>query len=88
MAGSIPLRATHYVSGETIRAGDRVEWAGRPGVVEFVLGPGDPPSSEGRDLAWFHRQYGHGFMLQVEGFGPVFQKESGADLTFVGRAEG
>jgi hypothetical protein len=87
MADTTPLRATHYVSGETIRAGDRVTLAGSPGVVEFVLSPGDPPSAGGHDLAWFHRQHRHGFLLQVEGLGPVFKERSDDDLTFLGRGD-
>ena len=29
--------STHYRSGEDIRAGDRISWAGSPGCVVFVL---------------------------------------------------
>jgi hypothetical protein len=34
-----------YQSGEQIRSGDRIEYAGAPGVVEFVVtGGSDDPS--------------------------------------------
>jgi hypothetical protein len=80
---SLPLqRATHYLSGEPIRSGDRVELAGSPGVIEFVLGDDCPP-----DLAWYAEQFGQGFMVVTQRWRRTFMKESDEDLEFLGRAE-
>jgi hypothetical protein len=75
--------ATHYQSGEEIRPGDHILWAGKTGTVSFVLGmPGVPP-----DFASPQDWLGttEGFMLEVDGAGLVFQGESDEDLDFIGR---
>jgi hypothetical protein len=77
--------ATHYRSGEEIRPGDRILWAGKPGTVLFVLGvPGVPVEWASPD-DWLGRT--EGFMLAVDGTGLVFENESDEDLDFVGRKQ-
>lgn len=70
--------ATHYRSGEEIRAGDHVLWAGKPGTVVFVFGCSEVPA----DWDWLGEV--EGFMLDTETGGWVFQNESDEDLEFLG----
>lgn len=75
--------ATHYQSGEEIRPGDRISWAGKFGTVLFVLGLPTVP------VEWASPEdllaTAEGFMLEVDGAGLVFEKESDEDLEFFGR---
>ena len=87
MAHPTPLRATHYVSGESIRPGDHVQLAGQPATVEVVLGPNIPPPLPDVDLAWFHHHYGHGFLLRLPDGQTLFKEQSDPDLTFLGRGD-
>ena len=77
--------ATHYRSGEEIRPGDHVSWAGSPGRVLFVLGSACPPEEGVGSTDWYAEEFGEGFMLDVEGVGWVFEDESDEDLDFLGR---
>jgi hypothetical protein len=77
--------ATHYRSGEEIRAGDRILWAGRPGTVVFVLGSPDIPADWIAVATWLGKTDPVGFMLDTEVGGLVFQKESDEDLDFLAR---
>ena len=75
-------RATQYVSGEPICAGDRVNLAGDAGVIEFVLRAGDcPPGHE-----WYAERFGCGFMIVTQRWGSIFKNQSDEDLEFIGRA--
>lgn len=74
--------ATHYRTGEEVRAGDRISWAGYPGYVVFVLGVADTPPDIASSDYWAGKD---GFMLDVQGAGLVFQPESGEDLDFLAR---
>ena len=77
--------ATHYRSGEEIRPGDQIMWAGKPGTVLFVLGLPRVPVEWASSEDWLGTN--EGFMLTVDGVGPVFENESDEDLDFVGRKQ-
>lgn len=77
--------ATHYRTGEDIRAGDRILWAGKPGIVVFVLGSPDIPAEWADPATWLRKAEAVGFMLDTEVAGLVFQEQSDEDLTLLGR---
>ena len=77
--------STHYHSGEEIRAGDRISWAGKPGHVFFVLGSSDVPQEWTAAKSQFGKENAAGYMLDVEGVGLVFEDESDEDLKFLER---
>ena len=77
--------ATHYQSGEEIRHGDRISWAGKSGTVLFVLGLPGVPADWASLENWLRKSYAEGFMLDVDGAGLVFEEESDEDLEFLGR---
>lgn len=75
-----------YQSGEELRKGDRIRYAGQPGSVQFVIteATGDPA------LDWYLQEYpGGGVMIDTEAYGPVFFNsiENEEDLEFVSRAD-
>jgi hypothetical protein len=72
-----------YQSGEQIRSGDRIEYAGAPGVVEFVVtGASDDPS-----MNWYIEKFpSGGFMIVTAKHGSIFMSEADEDLDFVSRA--
>ena len=74
--------ATHYHSGEEIRAGDQVtcgRWSGR---VAFVLGTAS--FAEGyAEADWAY--LGRGFMIECDQVGLVFSNESDEDLVLTAR---
>jgi hypothetical protein len=77
-----------YQTGERIQKGDRVEFHGEPGSIEFVADPGirDP------ETEWYVKEHGGGVMvmeLNSRTFGRVFLREPGEaeDLVFVSRAQ-
>jgi hypothetical protein len=76
--------ATHYRTGEEIRAGDQIAWAGKPGRVLFVLGSPEV-HGDASNMNWFCKEYSEGFLLDTEVAGLVFEDESDEDLEFVGR---
>ena len=72
----------HYQSGEEIQVGDRIDYAGQPGTVVFVLGtrsfaPGFPE----KDWSYL----GRGFMVDVQGMGLIHFEEADEDLTLSAR---
>jgi hypothetical protein len=76
-----------YLSGEEIRAGDRILYHGEPGTVEFVAmreedAPLLDPATE-----WNIEQFGSGCMVNARNFGCVFVDEpkEDDDLEFVAR---
>jgi len=77
--------ATHYQSGEEIRSGDRISWAGKSGTVLFVLGQPGVPEDWASPEDWLGKPNAERFMLEVNGAGLVFQEESDEDLDFLGR---
>jgi hypothetical protein len=77
--------ATHYQSGEEIRLGDRILWAGRSGTVLFVLGLPGVPADWASPEDWLGKPNTEGFMLDVDGAGLVFEEASDEDLEFLGR---
>jgi hypothetical protein len=77
--------ATHYQSGEEIRPGDRILWGGWNGTVLFVLGMPGVPVDFVSPEDWLGTS--EGFMLEVDGAGLVFEKESDKDLEFLGRKQ-
>jgi hypothetical protein len=77
--------SNHYRSGEEIRAGDRISWAGKPGCVRFVLGSSDIPPEWACTKDWLGKEDVEGFMLDNEIAGLVFQYQSDEDLEFIGR---
>jgi hypothetical protein len=72
-----------YASGESIRKGDRIRYAGGSGVVEFAADPelADP------ETAYYVDEFGGGCMLLTEKFGRVFVEKAEEDeaLEFVAR---
>ncbi len=80
-----PPAPPRYHSGEPIRAGDRITWAGTPGRVVFVLGSPEVPAAWTNTADWLGEEDAEGFMLDVEGIGWVFERQSDADLEFVAR---
>ena len=77
--------STHYRSGEEIRAGDRISWAGKPGHVVFVVGSSEVPPEWTAAKSQFGKENAAGYMLDIEGVGLVFEDESDEDLEFLGR---
>jgi hypothetical protein len=77
--------STHYRSGEEIRAGDDISWAGKPGRVVFVLGSSEVPADWACMKEWLPKEDAEGFMLDTEVAGLVFEYESNEDLKFLGR---
>jgi hypothetical protein len=77
--------STHYRTGEKIRAGDMISWAGKPGRVLFVLGSLEVPPDWSCMNDWHGKQEAEGFMLDTEVAGLVFECESDEDLEFIGR---
>jgi hypothetical protein len=72
-----------YESGEPVRDGDRIRYAGELGHVEFVADPDNP----NEDTMWFIEQYGQGCMPITPRFGRVFldRPEEEEDLELVSR---
>ena len=79
--------ASHYRTGEEIRAGDRILWAGVPGTVVFVVGSPDAPPEWTYPQEWLEEPEEGGYMLNVVGTGLVFESESDSDLEFLSRRE-
>ena len=71
-----------YMSGEEIKQGDRIVYAGEPGTVEFIARAEDPAT------AWYIEEYGRGCMIRVQPFGSLFlnEPENEEDLELVARA--
>lgn len=75
-----------YASGDIVKKGDCVRYAGGDAVVEFVA---DPDLSD-FDTDYFIDEFGGGCMILTERFGRVFvdaPHDDGA-LEFVSRARG
>jgi hypothetical protein len=77
--------STHYRSGEEIRAGDSISWAGKPGRVVFVLGSSKVPQEWTDAKSQLGKENAAGHMLDIEGVGLVFEGESNEDLKFLAR---
>lgn len=62
------VSAWHYMSGEIVRAGDRVRYRGDNGEVEFVANErrGDAAAD------WYVEEYGGGVMMNLENSGALF----------------
>jgi hypothetical protein len=76
-----------YVSGEEIRAGDRVSFHGHPAQIEFAAADLDDPQH-----GCFVRQYGGGVMVNDPAvcghtFIPVDQLRNYEDLKLVARGQ-
>lgn len=83
------FHATHYRTGEEIRPGDRITWAGVPGCVVFVLNSPGVPDDWADTEDWLGEKDAEGHMLDIEnGVGWVFQYESDEDLVWLGRESG
>ena len=72
-----------YASGENVRQGDRIRFAGESGEVEFVADPDVVDAT----TAWYVEQFGAGCMITTEKFGSIFlhATEHDEDLEFVSR---
>ena len=71
-----------YRSGQEIRTGDRIVYAGHPGRVDFVAHPAADPTN------WYVTEYGGGVMIDVpQAMGAVFlsDPQDDEDLEFVSR---
>jgi hypothetical protein len=75
---TMPLR---YSSGEEVRTGDCILYAGEAGRVEFIATPND------LETTWYADQFGGGCMLLTPAFGRLFVRDPQAeeDLEFVSR---
>jgi hypothetical protein len=69
-----------YLSGEEVKAGDHVRYAGEVGRIEFVAEPGRP------ETGWYFEQCGAGCMILAPSYGRVFDQPD-KDLEFVSRGE-
>jgi hypothetical protein len=79
MRTSVP----RYESGEEIRIGDRVAYAGAPGSVVFV----NDTRSYSAGYPEEHWSYlGKGFMIEARGWGLVYLNEPDEDLVLTGRS--
>ncbi len=85
---AVDFRESLYQSGEKIRPGDRITWAGRPGRVIFVLGSPDNLHEEISNHDWLAETENGGFMLEVEGVGLVFESDADEDLQLIERYDG
>jgi hypothetical protein len=74
-----------YVSGEEIRAGDRILYHGEVGRVEFVAKPGERRPEWDSVLEWHIEQFGGGCMVNAPNWGRIFVTEPNEDLQFVAR---
>jgi hypothetical protein len=76
----MPLR---YQSGDEVKKGDRILYAGERGTIDFVVSPDNPEHS------WYVKQYGAGCMILVTPFGSLFltHPQDDEDLDFVARGE-
>ena len=73
-----------YLSGEEVRAGDRITYDGEPGEVEFLAAEitGNPETD------WYVEEHSPGFMITAKRFGSVYLSEVDEDLVFVSRRSG
>jgi hypothetical protein len=73
-----------YASGEIVRKGDQIRYAGDPGEVEFVADPDVVDAT----TAWYVEQFGAGCMIATEKWGSIFlhATEQEEDLEFVSRS--
>ena len=75
-----------YVSGEIVRRGDQIRYAGEDGAVEFVADPDvvDPATAS------YVEQFGGGCMIATQKFGSIFLDSTvdQEDLEFVARFKG
>jgi len=71
-----------YQSGEEIRVGDRVDYAGGPGRVVFVIATGSF-SPEYPEEQWSHLDAG--FMVETRAYGLILLDEADEDLMLVER---
>lgn len=74
-----------YLSGEEIRAGDRVLYHGEPGRVEFVAKRDERRPQLDSTTEWYIEQYGGGCMVNAPSWGSVFVTEPDEDLEFIAR---
>ncbi len=75
-----------YVTGETVRKGDRIRYHGEPGAVEFVVSGVVGDSA----MDWYAERFpGGGIMITATGFGSVFLGVDDIDdmLEFDSRSE-
>ena len=80
-----------YLSGEEIRAGDRILYQGHAGRVEFVVlrgerGPQSDDPHVDEVMEWHVEQFGGGCMVDAPNWGRIFVTEPDDDLEFVARA--
>ncbi|HUU93653.1 MAG TPA: hypothetical protein VM238_20875 [Phycisphaerae bacterium] len=80
---SMDSQVPRYRTGEEVRLGDRVIYAGSPGRVVFVVGS-QSFSQEFPGEDWEY--LGRGFMLETEAFGLVHPEKPDENLHFVERA--
>ncbi len=72
-----------YPTGEAIRIGDRVDYAGASGRVLFVIDTRSfSPEHPAEDWSYL----GIGFMIEAAGYGLVFFEKADEDLVLVGRS--
>jgi hypothetical protein len=72
-----------YQSGEEVKAGDQIKYAGEPGHVELVAEEGD------LETDWYFQEFGGGCMLILPSFGRLFvsHPDQDTDLEFISRGD-
>lgn len=71
-----------YSTGEEIRVGDRVAYAGGPGRVVFIV------AARSFSPEYPEEQWGYldsGFMVETQAYGPILFDEADEDLVLVER---
>ena len=73
----------HYMSGQAIRKGDRIRYAGEPGEVELVA----DPNVADETTAWHLEELGPGCMITTKKWGAMFLRhtEEEEDLELIAR---
>jgi hypothetical protein len=79
---TVEYSATHYLSGEAILAGDRVQCAPWTGVVVFCIG-NNSFAEEFDPENWSY--LGRGFMIEYIEAGLVFSEWADEDLVLIER---
>lgn len=79
--------STHYLSGEEIRIGDRILFAGESAEIVFVIGRDEFEGDFAKQRDWFKSEYGRGFMLTCQSMGLTMQEEADEDIAFVSRRD-
>jgi hypothetical protein len=73
-----------YQDGGEVRIGDRIEYAGQPGVIVCVIETKSYSPAFPEEWSFLNQ----GFMMDVQGMGLIHMDEVDEDLQLVARASG